>query len=82
MHDPRYSIKEKTQSGHDIRLAIYNISGRAVKKFDLSSYVHRPSHFVTWDGTDEAGKPVPGGVYFVRLETPTNNYTKKVLLLR
>jgi hypothetical protein len=77
----RRSESEGSQK-QETRLLIYDVSGQAVKRFDISSHVPHPSHYVTWDGTDDAGRPLPAGVYFVRLETPTDNYTKKVLLLR
>ncbi len=46
-------------------LRIYDISGRLVK--DLSSFVHHPSSFVIWDGTDQTGHTLPAGIYFLEL---------------
>jgi hypothetical protein len=63
-----------------IELGIYDVSGAVVRRFNYLTI--QPFKKVVWDGTDDAGRPLPAGVYFVRLETPDNNYTKKVLLLR
>ena len=37
---------------------------------------------VTWDGSDAAGRPLPGGLYFVRLVVDGRVSTRKVTLLR
>ena len=68
------------QRAKGIELRIFDISGRVVKRFNHLTI--QPFNQVVWDGTDDSGKPLPAGVYFVTLETPSNNYTKKVLLLR
>jgi hypothetical protein len=34
-----------------------------------------------WDGTDDAGRPVPGGVYYFRLVTPDGVATRPVIVL-
>jgi flagellar hook assembly protein FlgD len=47
------------------------------------------SYQVTWDGTDNSGSPLPGGIYFCRLTTGnrqpvTSNQQqyRKILLIR
>jgi len=61
-------------------LKIYDAAGNLVKQ--SSRLATMPFRQITWNGEDSSGKPLPAGVYFIRLETATNNYTKKVLLLR
>ena len=36
----------------------------------------------SWDGRDQGGRPVAGGVYLYRLETGTVKETRKLLFLR
>ena len=45
-------------------------------------YDSTETHTVHWDGQDDNGHDVAAGVYFVRLLTPEQGYTKKVILLR
>jgi hypothetical protein len=48
-------------------LKIYNVMGRLVKAFP---FISRPSSIVTavsWNGTDQLGRPVAPGLYFVYL---------------
>ncbi|MCK4412550.1 MAG: hypothetical protein KAY32_03295 [Candidatus Eisenbacteria sp.] len=37
---------------------------------------------ITWRGMDDAGHPVPSGVYFIRFQADGCNVTKQILLLR
>lgn len=63
-------------------LVIYDAVGRSVKSVDLeSSIVNRESVF-WWDGTDQYGRPLPAGVYFVQIGTGGNSVTSKVTLVR
>jgi len=64
----------------DTRLRIYDAGGNLVRQFNHSAI--QPFSRIVWAGTDNSGKPLPPGVYFIRLETPESHYTKKVLLLR
>jgi hypothetical protein len=63
-------------------LRIYDATGRVIKTFNLASCLLLPVSAVSWDGTDQLNRPVPVGVYFVRLTTPGQKYTEKVILLR
>lgn len=72
-------------SGRGTRsLTVYDVSGRLVR--DLSGFVPTgaglTSFKVSWDGTDQAGRQVPAGVYFVRLATEDTAAVEKAVLLR
>jgi hypothetical protein len=69
-------------SAERIELKIYDVSGRIVKYFPILTSQVLNSTSVAWDGTDQAGKQVNGGVYFVRLVVDDYNATEKVLLIR
>ncbi len=62
------------------RVSIYSTTGRRV--YELSGGYARVPGELTWNGTDENGRPLPGGIYFVRLSTPKAHLTNKVVLLR
>ncbi len=51
-----------------IALKIYDVSGKLVKNLIPATYYLLPSISVRWDGTDESGKIVPAGVYFINPE--------------
>ncbi len=61
-------------------IKIFDITGRLVKQWDHTT-IQQANH-ISWDGRDEQKRQLPGGVYFVQLETPNHNATKKAILLR
>lgn len=63
-----------------LSLCIYDITGKLVKQFNLTA--HTPSDRVIWDGKDNFGSELPGGVYFVRLEAPGGSVTRKIVKLK
>jgi flagellar hook assembly protein FlgD len=40
------------------------------------------THTAQWDGADDAGNPVPSGVYVGRLTTARSTQIRKMILLR
>ncbi|MFH1279671.1 MAG: FG-GAP-like repeat-containing protein [Candidatus Eisenbacteria bacterium] len=64
-----------------VRVAVYDVSGRRIAL--LADGVRPAGRFdVVWDGRDEAGRTVPSGVYFARMEAPDFSATHKMLLVR
>jgi flagellar hook assembly protein FlgD len=50
----------------DVRLSIYDVAGRLVRNVTRET-LPRGEHRISWDGRNEHGDRVAGGVYFVRL---------------
>ena len=50
----------------------------------LLSHAELPAgtHALTWDGRDDRGAALAGGVYFVRMRTGGTVHTRTVVLLR
>jgi len=65
----------------DVRLAVYDISGRLVAKIDDG---HREAGLqeITWDGRDANGAEVASGIYLCRLDAGEHHATRKVTVLR
>lgn len=49
-----------------VSLVVYDVSGRRVRTL-VNGEVPGGSHSASWDRTDEAGRQLPAGVYFVRM---------------
>jgi hypothetical protein len=74
-------VSEKGSIGES-EIYIYDVRGRRVRDFILQpSSFFLPSKMV-WDGRDESGEEVPGGVYFVRLVSGDFVSVKKLTLIR
>jgi len=70
-----FFLPQKTKGG---RISIFDVNGRKIKEFVLNE--SRGS--VIWKGSDENGKDVSAGVYFIRLDTPDFKEVKKIQLIR
>jgi hypothetical protein len=71
-----YSIKHP--AGSDLK--VYDAAGRVVNDLshDLSNAAS--SGTLTWSGKDQSGRPVPAGIYFIRLSSGGLQQTEKVIL--
>jgi serine protease len=64
-----------------VSVTIHNILGQKVRTLATGS-MPAGRKVVTWDGTDDRGNPVPGGIYFCRVRTPDQESTHKMVLAR
>lgn len=73
----RFQLPRET----DVRLAVYDLSGRQVRLVAQRSF---PAgvHTLPWNGRDEAGRRLASGVYFYRLEAGEFTCTRRTSLIR
>jgi hypothetical protein len=64
--NPRVNLAWELAAPGIVDLAIYDLRGRAVRELLHAEPVTASGH-VLWDGADDRGRPVPSGVYLVRL---------------
>lgn len=60
---------------------VFDIGGRVVRTV-AEGVLTAGSHDLAWNGRDDADKPVPGGVYFVRLRQDGAEAMCKIILTR
>ncbi|UCH09911.1 MAG: T9SS type A sorting domain-containing protein [Fidelibacterota bacterium] len=72
-----YSIRKSLP----VTLDIYDIVGRKVCTL-VNEVQHPDSYSITWDGRDDHGNLLAGGVYFYRLQAGTSVETRKMVLLK
>jgi serine protease len=63
------------------RVEVLDCAGRIVRKL-TTGQSSAGRHDVVWNGADERGEYVPGGVYFVQLKTSGASYCERVVLLK
>ncbi len=73
----RAVIPEALDSG--ARVCVYDVAGRLVR---VLARGERGPLVLSWDGRDATGNPLPGGIYYLRLELPKFAATRKAVLLR
>jgi flagellar hook assembly protein FlgD len=64
-----------------ISLRIFNAAGQVVREFNETP-ANTDALSLVWDGTDEKGRTLPQGIYFVNLEFGDNVQTEKVIFIR
>ena len=64
-----------------VALNIYNLRGQKVKTL-INESKTAGVHTTSWDGTDDAGKPVASGVYYLRLQSNTTRETRKLTMIK
>ena len=67
----------------DLVLRVYDVRGRLVRTVSRAEFVFdRGGARAGWDGKDDRRRDVPAGVYFIRVDAPTADYSieRKVVL--
>jgi len=65
----------------DAELSIYDAGGRRVMTL-IDGPLAAGEQRVEWTGSDEAGRPAPAGIFFLRLRVGAESAVRKVLLVR
>lgn len=64
-----------------VRADVYNLGGQRVTTL-IDGNMEKGTHSINWGGNDDSGNQLPGGVYFVKLQTSRASVTRKVVVLR
>ena len=79
--NPTVAISFTVQEKSLIDLTVYDVKGRKVKTL-ISAETDAGNQSAIWDGTDNSGKDVSGGIYFYKLTAGILEQTKKMILIK
>lgn len=68
------------QASH-VRVSVHDIEGRSVATLADAGYA-AGSYTISWDGTDDQGRRLPAGLYFVAARSGADRTTRRLLLVR
>lgn len=71
--NPETAIAYTVKSEGRVTLKIYSIDGRLVRTLKRAETTAAGTHEVTWNGTDDHGRNVSSGVYFVKTSQRTGS---------
>ncbi len=79
--NPSTTIRYTLPAASDVRLEILNILGQPVRTLvqRLESAGHKE---IVWDGRDDSGNAMPGGIYIYRLKADQFSATRKMILAK
>ena len=78
--NPSTKISYQLGRGEFVKLSIFDLNGNLIKNI-LNNKVNAGRGHVYWDGKNELGQNVSGGVYLYTIETPSFLKTKKMIVL-
>jgi hypothetical protein len=80
--NPTTNIEFSIPKSCDVRLEIYDLSGKIVRRL-IDGVRYEPGVYkVTWDGTDDHGNRVASGVYIYRMTAGSYTSAKKVVFAK
>lgn len=79
--NPATTIAFQLPDRKPVKLQVFNASGQLVKTL-VDGTLDAGSHHSTWDGTNDLNGAVTSGVYFYRLQTDTDQATRRMVLLK
>ncbi len=79
--NPMTTIELGVEGRRYVKLSIYNVAGRLVRRFDLGN-VDAGVHQVVWDGLDNNRRSAPTGVYVVELSVDGTTFRRKLSLIK
>ncbi|UCG42283.1 MAG: T9SS type A sorting domain-containing protein [candidate division WOR-3 bacterium] len=75
------SVHWSLERDADVSLTVFDASGRAVRTL-VKGQARAGAHTSVWNGTDDYGRRLARGIYFVRLKTPETTLKVKTVLTR
>ncbi|MFL2995344.1 MAG: T9SS type A sorting domain-containing protein [Candidatus Neomarinimicrobiota bacterium] len=79
--NPSTKISYQLERGEFVKFSIFDLNGNLIKNI-LNNKVNAGRGHVYWDGKNELGQNVSGGIYLYTIETPSFLKTKKMVLLK
>jgi hypothetical protein len=79
--NPTTAITYDLVNGANVELTIHNLIGQQVRSL-VNEYQSSGTYSATWDGKNEAGKEVAGGIYLYKLKAGAQVFTKKMVFLK
>ena len=75
-------IKKAYGKHPNFTVSIYSITGNLVRRLTRPGEIYPEARFALWDGIDDAGNPVPSGIYFYIIEIENERNKGKLTFVR
>ena len=80
--NPSATIEYELTQTSDVRVDIYDVSGRFLRTLERARRKPAGLHRVSWDGTDRFGHGVASGVYFYRVRASGETRASRLVVLK
>ena len=79
--NPSTNVKFELNKSETVLIKVYNILGKEIKLL-LNENLPAGEYTIQWDGKDNKGNSLPGGVYFIQMRTANYYKSIKTILLK
>ena len=79
--NPFTTIAYQIAKSEFVNISIFDLAGNKIKSI-LNQHVNSGLRYATWDGKNEIGQNVSGGIYLYSIDTPSFSQTRKMILLK
>jgi len=79
--NPSTAISYDLANGTGVELTIHNLIGQSIRTL-VQGYQSAGTHSAVWEGKNESGRDVAGGIYLYRLRVGDQVLTRKMVLLK
>jgi hypothetical protein len=79
--NPSTTIEYHIAKSEFVSISIFDLAGNRIKSI-LNLHVDSGLGYAMWDGKNELGQNVSGGIYLYRIDTPSFSSTRKMILLK
>ncbi|MBC8314231.1 MAG: T9SS type A sorting domain-containing protein, partial [Bacteroidetes bacterium] len=64
-----------------VTIDVFDVRGKRVMSL-VDAFMQAGNHAITWDGVDQSGRKVPGGIYIYTMRTMNNVQSKRMVLIQ
>ncbi len=79
--NPRTTVHFELPSDGQVEIGLYDAQGRRIRSLAAGAY-EAGRHSLLWDGRDDRGRAVSGGVYFLRLAEGRKRDSRRIVMLK
>ncbi len=79
--NPSTTIRFQLYIPYQVKISIYNIRGQLVKTL-VDGQFERGVHEIVWNGKDNFNRQTASGVYFMRMDSGSHKFTRKIVQLK
>ena len=79
--NPAATIRFALANPGPVEIVLFNLAGQRIRMI-RKSFVSPGTHEIIWDGRDDLERPLPSGVYVVRIMADGKRVTGKLTLIK
>jgi hypothetical protein len=79
--NPETTIRYRIPKNGNVEVTVFNSLGQKIRSL-VDEVQKTGEHTAVWDGSDDAGRSVPSGLYVTRVKTSESTSSRKMLLVR